>query len=285
MKVEEYSKLMENPAEFILKVIVPRTSENLSDPGSIRYVATLTKLMLEMQRCMDTYVKTLTEVRERGMPALALGFTEAPLDFIGDFMRHPTNIPVDLYRHPDEVKRAAEAILPLLLKFAEASTPKKPLAPLPRLLYIPLHLNEMLSPKLYNEFYWPHLKKLITEACNKGVKPLIFFRGDHSPHIDTILELPRGWGIGYFERPKDFIKDVWRKLKGHTVVMGGIPNTLLREGTPEKIDEYVKNLLREVGPEPGFILAPGVEEIEPTTPTINVKALINAALKYGEYRR
>jgi hypothetical protein len=286
MEVEEYDKLIENPAEFLLKTLVPRTAENLSDPGSVRYVVTIMKLILEMQKYKDVYMKTFMEVRAKSMPILTFGFTEVPLDFIGDFMRHPTHILTDLYRCPDKVRNATEAILPLALKLAEATTPpQSPLPPLPRMVFIPLHLNEMLPPKLYNEFYWPHLKKIIIEMYNRGIRSFVFFEGDHSPHVETLLELPKGWGIGYFERSKNFVKNIWEKLKGHTVVMGGISNALLAGGTPDKIDEYVKNLLREVGPEPGFILAPGVAEIDPTIPAANLGALINAVLKYGVYRR
>jgi len=201
MEAEEYDKLIENPAEFLLKTLVPRTAENLSDPGSVRYVATLTKLMLEVQKFMNVYTKTITEARARGAPLLVAGYTKVPLDYIADHLRHPTHTLVDLYRYPDKVRKATEAILPLALKYAEVTTPpQSPLPPLPRMLFIPLHLNEMLPPKLYGEFYWPHLKKIIVEMYGKGVKTLVFFEGDHSPHVDTILELPKGWGVGYFER-------------------------------------------------------------------------------------
>jgi len=286
MEAEEYDKLIENPTEFILKVIVPRGTENLSDLGSAKYVATITRLILERQKVSEVLDKTLAEVRARGVPTITPGYCKAPLDCIGDLLRHITSVLVDLHRCPDKVKLATEAILPLALKYAEATTPpQSPLPPLPRLLFIPLHLNDMLPPKLYNEFYWPTLKKIIVEMYSKGVRSYLLCEGDHSPHVNTILELPKGWGIAHFERPKNFIKDVWEKLKGHTVVMGGIPSTLLIGGTPEKIEEYVKNLLREVGPEPGFILSTGVAEIDPTTPAENLKALLNTLFKYGEHRR
>lgn len=66
--------------------------------------------------------------------------------------------------------------------------------------------------------------------------------------------------------------------------MGGIPVSLLIGGTPEKIDEYIRDLLREVMPEGGFILAPGtVMGLARETPIENIKALICAVEKYRKY--
>ena len=67
---------------------------------------------------------------------------------------------------------------------------------------IPLHLNEYLSLELYNEFYWPYLKTVILKLYEEGTKPMVFFlKGHHDAHLDTILELPEGWGgIAYFEK-------------------------------------------------------------------------------------
>ncbi|HZK25553.1 MAG TPA: histidine kinase, partial [Oscillospiraceae bacterium] len=47
-------------------------------------------------------------------------------------------------------------------------------------VFIPLHLNEYLSPKQYNEFYWPTLKEVIVklfelhDSISQGVQGLIF---------------------------------------------------------------------------------------------------------------
>ncbi|MCS7110798.1 MAG: hypothetical protein NZ912_00980, partial [Ignisphaera sp.] len=58
---------------------------------------------------------------------------------------------------------------------------------------------------------------------------------------------------------------------------------LIAGGTPEKIDEHIKDLLNKIKPEGGFILSLGVNELPKSTPIANVRAYINAALKYGVY--
>ena len=278
MKPEEYGKLIENPIEFMHSTILPRACENLSKPGSAQYAHTIAKLTLEA----INYLNALTEINntllKHGFPPLAVTFAYAPLDFIGDFLRHPTGAMLDIRRYPDEVKQATEALTKPILQVAFILKPAGA-----KYAFIPLHLNEMLSPKLYNEFYWPYLKRVIVELYNNGIKSFVLFEGDHTPHLDTILELPKGWGIGVFERAD--IRKVWEKLKGHTCVAGGITPGQLTGWSPEKIEEYVKKLIEDLAPEGGFILAPGVAEIDPAIPDANLKALINAVLKYGVHRK
>jgi len=278
MKPEEYKKLIDNPVEFIHSTILPRACENLSKPGSAQYAYTIAKLTLEA----TNYLNALTEINntllKHGFPPLAVTFAYAPPDFIGDFLRHPTGAMLDIRRHPDEFKQASEALIKPILQVAFILKPAGA-----QYAFIPLHLNEMLPPKLYNEFYWPYLKRIIVELYNNGIKSLVLFEGDHTPHLDTVLELPKGWGIGVFERAD--IRKVWEKLKGHTCVAGGITPGQLVGWTPERIEEYVKKLVEEIGPEGGLILAPGTAEIDPASPDANLRALINAVLKYGTYRK
>ncbi|MDK6028783.1 uroporphyrinogen decarboxylase family protein [Ignisphaera sp. 4213-co] len=279
MKPEEYKQLIDNPVEFMNQVILPRVCEGLGKPGSSKWNGAWIRAGIAMQKVIAFQINLFTAIAKAGYPIIPLGTNAyAPADVIGDFLRHPTGAMLDIRRYPDNFKAACEALVDPILKVATAVPPTPPVP----LFFIPLHLNEMLPPKLYNEFYWPYLKRIIETLVSKGYKGFVIFEGDHSPHVDTLLELPKGWGIGWFERPKDFIK-IWEKLKGHTIVMGGVPTTLLASGTPQQIDEYVKNLLNKIKPEGGFIISPSIGELPAGTPPENVRAYINAALKYGTY--
>lgn len=279
MKPEEYKQLIETPLDFINSVILPRACENLAKPGSALYVKTIARFVQEGSKFIAALGDiNATLAKNFGLPPFPATFAYAPLDFIGDFLRHPTGAMIDLRRYSDLVKQAAELLVEPIVKVGLAL---KPLGA--KFAFIPLHLNEMLPPKLYNEFYWSTLKKVILELLKNDIKSFVFFEGDHMPHIDTILELPKGWGIGMFERPRDFIK-VYEKLKGHTCVMGGIPVTLLQSGTPEKIEEYVRKLIEATAPNEGLILAPGVAEVASETSNENIRAFINAVLKYSTRR-
>jgi uroporphyrinogen-III decarboxylase len=278
MKPEEYRKLIENPIEFIHSSVLPRACENLSKPGSPQYAHTIAKLALEAINYFNALNNISSTLIKLGFPPLAVTFAYSPLDFIGDFLRHPTGAMLDIRRYPHDVKQATEVLVKPVLQVALILKPVGA-----KYAFIPLHLNEMLPPKLYNEFYWPYLKKVIEELFNNGIKSFVLFEGDHTPHLDTILELPRGWGIGVFERGD--IRKIKKRLEGHTCVAGGITPGQLIGWSPEKIEEYIKKLIEDLAPGGGFVIAPGVAEIDPATPSENLRALINAVLKYGTYRR
>jgi len=276
MKPEEYRKLAENPVEFIVNEILPRVCTKLGRPGTRQFMGTVARWGAAAKDWLNA-LNTIAGIQlKHGIPPLAVTFAYSPLDFIGDFLRHPTGAMIDLRRYPDLIKNVLDVLIEPILKVGLA------LKGIANFCFIPLHLNEMLPPKMYSEFYWPGLKKVITELLNHGIKSFILFEGDHTPHLDTLLELPKGWGIGVFE--KGDIKMIKKKLEGHTIVAGGLSNAFLISATPEKIEEYVKNLLKDVAPGGGFILAPGVAEVDPAVPDVNLKAVINTVLKYGTRR-
>jgi len=278
MEPKEYKQLIENPVEFVHQVVLSRACPGLGKPGSSQWNGALIRIGLTLQRVSSFQMSLFSELGKLGYAGLPMTNAYTPADIIGDFLRHTTGAMLDMRRYPDDFKAACEALIDPIIKVATAIPPLSPTT----LFFIPLHLNEMLPPKMYNEFYWPGLKKVINILLGKGYKGFVFFEGDHLPHVDTILELPKGWGIAWFERPRNFMK-VWEKLKGHTTVMGGVPANLLIGGTPEKIDEYVKNLLNQIKPEGGFIIAPGVAELPRGTPVANLRAYLNAIEKYGRY--
>jgi len=126
------------------------------------------------------------------------------------------------------------------------------------------------------------LKEVILRLRNRSLSIWVFFEGDHLLYVDSLLELPKGWGVAWFERPRDFLK-VWEKLKRHTIVIGGVLPALIAGGKPKKIDEYIKNLLKQIKPEGGYILSLSVNELPKDTPLENIRAYINTTLKYGVY--
>lgn len=274
MAPEEYDQLIEDPVKFIAETVLPRICHNLETPR--KAMAAMVRLGLEVEKITSFVQAVGKDLAELGYPSIPFTLGYAPLDLIGDGLRDEMNLLLDLRRYPDKVKRACEALIEPILKVGLALKPFGV-----KLAFIPLHLNEYLSPKLYKEFYWPYLKEVILRFLDEGIKSFVFFEGRHDAHLETILELPAGWGIAYFE--KSDIRKAKKLLKDHTCVMGGVPISLIVSGTPEKIDAYIKELLDEVKPGGGFILAPSVGIAPRETPLENIKALIEAVEKYGKY--
>lgn len=272
MGVEEYDDLIADPIGFNFEVMLPRVCKNLRTPRQA--AATWVRMGMESMKFAHFMQGVGEDMAKIGIPFLPITMGMSPLDVIADGYRNFTNVMLDLRRHPEKVKKACEAMVEPILKVGLG--PKDMGV---KVAFIPLHLNEYLSPELYSEFYWPYLKEVILGFAKEGIKSLVFFEGKHEPHLETILDLPAGWGVAYFEKT-DVVK-AKEVLKDHTCIMGGVPVSLIVTGTPHSIDAYVKDLLEKMKPGGGFILSPSVGNAPRGTPVENIRALIEAVEKYG----
>ena len=276
MKREEYDDLIADPRRFIAEKLLPRSLRSLEKPTSPKAMAALIHLGMECRRRDEASSRLSDELCSLGFPGFTSGMSYAPLDFIGDFLRDIKNVLLDCYRVPDKVKQASEALRDLIIEMVRISVRGVPAG---SIQFIPLHLNEYLSPEQYRELYWPTLKDVIEEMIRLGITPEIFYEGKHEPHLETILELPKGKTISKFEKT-DLVK-AKEVIGDHSCVIGGPPSSLFLS-TPQKIDSYVMELFNNVKEGGGFMLSPGVSIPASARPE-NVKAFMDAAVKYGSY--
>ena len=277
MKVDEYDELIDDPHEFICNKLLPRSFSELEDPDSMRATSAWIRYGEESEKYRSGMGKMGKELRSYGFPSFSGGFSYAPLDFIGDYVRDIKNVIFDTFRVPDKVLQATEAVKELILELGELTAKT---APKGSHAFIPLHLNEYFSPKQYNEFYWPTLVEVVEALVKLGFVPSIFYEGYQEAHLESILELPKGKTIAKFE--KTDLGKAKEVIGDHACIIGGPPASLFLSGTPAKIDDYVKNLFDEVKEGGGFVLAPGVNIPEEADPA-NVKALRDAVEKHGYY--
>jgi hypothetical protein len=276
MQPEEYDELIADPVKFSMEKMIPRTVTNLQDLGSPTALATMARWGMEKARQNAEMMRLGAEMAKLGYPPSTGAFAYAPLDYIGDFLRDIPSLILDLRRYPDKVKAACESILEVLLKI---TLEHKKLGA--EMAMFPLHLNVYLSPELYKEFFWPTLKEFVLRLREHGMRSEIFFEGRHDPHLETILELPAGWGTAYFE--KTDIRKAKKLLQGHTCIMGGLEAGVVIGSTPAQIDEHVKRLLGDMMPGGGFILCLDVANLPRNTPIENIAAVYEAVEKYGKY--
>lgn len=277
MKADEYDDLIEDPLRFLAEKILPRSCRSLENPGSAKAMTSLFRWGIESWRSSEVSTSLKDELRRLGFPAFSEGFSYAPLDFIGDYLRDIKNVILDTFRVPDKVKQACDAVAALIRERDRISAQS---APEGARFFIPLHLNEYFSPRQYNEFYWPTLKQVALHLIDLKLTPLIFYEGYHDAHLETILELPRGKTISRFE--KTDLRKAKEVIGDHSCIIGGPPSSLFIGGTPAKVEEYVKDLLEDVKPGGGFMLSPAVSIPSAAKPE-NVKTLVEAVKKYGAY--
>ncbi|MBP2134231.1 hypothetical protein J2128_002197 [Methanomicrobium sp. W14] len=287
MKLDEYDQFIANPTDFLNTVALPRICKNLSNPGSAQAIGAMAKYGAELQRFGAAQGELIQAMAtECGVPTFPTAWSYAPLDFLGDFMRDIKHIVLDFYRHGDKVKEATKAITPYLIESAKVTGQvppemQKALGTDVVQCFFPLHLNEYLNPKLYDEYYWPALREVLEEVIKMGQTPFILFEGRHDAHLESLLELPKGKVIGVFDKTDP--RKVREVIDDHVILSYGAPNSLLIGGTPEKVDSYMKSMLDDCK-DGGMLVYLGVDGgISGDAKPENVRAAIDAVKKYGTY--
>ena len=144
MQPEEYDQLIEDPVGFIAETILPRVCTNLETKR--KAMATWVRVGMEISKAGPAYAELGKILAELGYPSMPMGWGYAPMDIIGDFLRGISNAVLDVRRYPDKVKKAIDALTEPVIQYSLATVQGGA-----KIAMFPLHLNEYLSPKLYNE--------------------------------------------------------------------------------------------------------------------------------------
>ncbi len=305
LKAEEYDQVLADPGDFTLRYYLPRVWKSLAafsklpslqslwgasnlasqaapfaSPEVIKAFETLAKAGREEEKYRQEMKDFDEEMAELGFPNLHNGNAMAPFDIISDHLRGMAGTMLDMYRHPDQLKKACDLILVRSIASGVGTLTSK--RGNPKRVGTALHRGSdgFMSLKQFETFYWPTLKKLILATTEKGLVHVPFYEGDWAQRLNYLLELPKGKTIARFALTDIAkAKDV---LRGHTCIMGGMPHSLLQVASPSEVEEYVKNLIKACGKGGGFILTTSTGITNEAKPE-NVKAMIDTVKKYGRY--
>lgn len=280
MKADEYDILINNPVEFFFERLLPRVLNEFKERGSIRsYVAFLKGGMAQIFMGEIMKKRAMHLQQELGMPQPMVGVMLAPFDMLADGLRGLKGIMMDIHRRPDKVLEACDAIIPDMVNATLAIA--DPLRRYP--IFMPLHrgCHPFLSPKQFDEFYWPSLKKAMLMLIDAGYTIRTFLEGDWGPNWHHIRELPKGKVLCDIDNQGDIFK-AKADFGDCQCIAGGMPDSMLILGTPEEVRARVKLLCETVGKDGGFIINGGCS-IPYTTKPENYRAMIDATLEYGRY--
>ena len=308
MKADEYDIFLNDPSDFIIRYYLPRLYgalepltelppfHNMIGGAGFTGILNLFKrpefkeLGENLSRAAEEQEKWSIESADYRARAERLGFPSqqqrgstpggAPFDAVSDFLRGMRGAMLDMYRCPDKLLAACDKILEWRI---ERSTPANPevKGDMVRGGGAPLHRGSdgFMSIEQFEKFYWPGLKKAIMVAIELGYTTSSFCEGVWDERLEYWLEIPKGKAILRFERTNMFkAKEV---LGSHHCIQGGVPPTLLEVGSTSEVEEYCRKLIEVCGKDGGFILGPG-SSIDCAKPE-NIKAMIDAAHKYGRY--
>lgn len=305
LRPDEYNLFLSDPGDYVLRYYLPRvwkeleplsrlpalqnflgpsTAASLSTAFSAPEVVKAFSLLAKAGEEQTKYAKVVSNLDEElavlGFPSMQQGHAAAPFDVISDYLRGMTGTMLDMYRHPDQLKQACEAILARSIASGLATVNSQ--RGNPKRVGSALHRGSdgFMSLKQFETFYWPTLKKLIMATTEKGLVHLPFYEGDWSQRLNYLLELPKGKTIARFALT-DLAK-AKAVLGGHTCIMGGVPHSLLQVASPSEVEEFCKKLIKTCGKDGGFILSTSTGITNEAKPE-NVKAMVDSVKKYGVY--
>jgi hypothetical protein len=304
MKADEYDLYMSDPSDYMFRIFMSRTSENLEglsllpklselgggpmgiqalafafgEPKLNKAIRTLQRAGREMRKWRFKIKKFNKMILDMGFPQYFQGAAMPPYDVVSHSLRGMSGTMIDMFRQPDKLTELCEFILK---KTLERPMPEpNEYGNLRVFMTNTRGSDDFMSMKQFDTFYWPTFKKLVMGLIKKGATPCIFFEGNFTSRLEYLLEFPKGKILARLDTTDIFrAKEI---LKDHTCIEGNVPSSLLQVGTVQDVKDYCKKLIDVVGKGGGYILSPrsSTDEVRPE----NLKAMIEFTKEYGVYR-
>ena len=302
MHADEYDAYLGNPGDFWWRRFLPRTVGAFEPFGKLfpftgmggvamgTYAAfadpaveAAMKTMIEAGKEVIKWQKTVGEISQAslvaGFPNLrGGGMGGAPFDTVADMLRGTQGVVMDMYRQPEKIHEVMEKVTPLTINGAVAGANMSGCP----VCFMPLHKGDesFMSPKQFEEFYWPSFRKVLVGMIEEGLVPMPFAEGRYGARLEVIKDLPKGSTIWSFE---DIDMARAKKILGDSAcIAGNVPASLMHAGTPQDVKEYCRELIETCAPGGGYILtgAAGMNEGNPDI----LRAYMEAAKEYGVYK-
>jgi len=263
MKVEDYDLIINKGYEAFLGTIIPKVHKmDLFAKNNAWMAANL--------------ARTPQRYRERGYAILTSMNTTIPFEpFCG--ARSMEKFFFDCYRMPDKVKAAMDVALPFYINLGIAVTTATG---------VPgtwvggwRAASAMVSPKIWDKLVYPYYYEMVQKFHEKGILCVLHFDQNWDRDIARFLDFPKGCvfspdGATDIRRAKEILGD-------HMAFLGDVPASILAAGTPDDVYQYVRELIRDLGPR-GLIMNSGCD-MPYNTPKENAQAFVAATHEYGTY--
>ena len=302
MKEDEYDLFLKDPTDFMIRYYLPRLYGAMAPLAKLPPLSMMmnsfegmtpffiTPEFKKMARAVEKSAKELVKYRKAfgnlqedlallGFPSLSQlgGLGVAPFDVLSSFLRGMKGAMVDMYRQPENVIKACEAILERRIATAVPADPTK--RGNPKRVGMPLWRGDksFMSKKHFEKFYWPTLKKTMMACIELGYVPMPVFEAHFGDRLECMLELPKGKAVAFIEWMD--VKQAKEILGGHTCIIGNPPKSL-RYASITEMTDYYKDLIKVCGKGGGFMMNIAL----PHQGTIEQhKAMVDAIKEYARY--
>jgi hypothetical protein len=224
---------------------------------------------------MEQYRYELDLWKKKGIRSLCGALTMSPLMILST-SRTLLEVTKDIYRIPDKLEAVMDAMVEDLISDAveAAGLSGEPGV----MLVMERGGGFYYSPKIYERFEFPHLKKMAEAFAEEGLITVMHLDQDYTLNLPYFKDLPAGMVVAELDSMTDIFK-AKEILRGHMCIAGDVPAALTSLGTPQEVEEYCKRLIDGVGEGGGFILSSGCT-VPVDCKLENLKAMVDTAKNY-----
>jgi len=278
MKADEYDLFLNDPTGFVIRRFLPRVYGVLQPLAKLPPMDSmfggfdaLTPLLaspefIEMAKHIAAAGKKVAKFRKNimeisgdleklGFPPFASfgggGVGGAPYDTITSHLRGMKGSMMDMYRQPDNLIKACNAILER--RISRAVPAEKNSKDYPQRIAMPLWRGDptFMSEAQFLKFYWPGLKKSLQTHVDLGYVPVPFFEAPFGERLKYVSELPKGKIIVSIDA-RD-ISIAKKLLAGHSCLLVRSPNSA-KVWLLNQMQIFLKDIVDTWGKQPGLII-------------------------------
>lgn len=224
-------------------------------------------------------------VEEYEIPLLMGGRACHPLDLLQCY-RGISLLTEDIFERPDKVKEMCEWLLGYEVNrgMQQAMIMGAGEVPGAEVVFFINGGPPGMSPRIFEEFFWPYAKKAIDTIVKRGFKVHCHWDNDLTPHLEIMKDITKGLPKGkvLLDLEKTDMRKAKEVLGDRVCLLGNVPSSMLVYGTPEDVEKYCQKLIEDCAEGGGYVL--GTECETPwDSKRENVRAMIDTAIKYGQY--
>ena len=302
MKADEYDEFIFDPTGYYIRKFLPQVAEafegfahlpafpTLSGLRAITGIrafakpevrASLLRLMdaaQEVEKWGSHAAEFEKSIKAHGYPLIAVTLAGNPYDAVADYWRGGVNIMKDLFRHKEKILASMDKVDGYMRDqiIAAAKASGHPIV----MITTHWHADAFMSPKQFETFYWPPIRKHMMAFIDAGLIPMVLWEHDCTRRMETIADVPAGKCIYWFERTENILRA--HEIMGDKVALrGGIDASTMVTGRPEDVDSAVKSIVEKVWAKGGKLMLDCGIGIPDETPVENVRAMFGAARKYA----
>ncbi len=276
MEADEYDELAKDPNRFVSEILLPRKYPRLYEDRE--YAKKILKIVTEDKAyCFGVLNPLVSQyMANYGITDIAdfsANFSN-PMDTIFDNLRGFKGSLIDIRRQPEKVKAACDAL------WEHFNVPRfKPVAKFPYACHM-THIAPYLSPKVFNEVYWPYEKRWIDRQAEGGSRVWIMMEGSWARVWDAFNDVPKDSCILHVD--DDDIVKAKKEIGGQQILEGGIAMVKILLGTGESIREEAKRVVDECLPGEGFLFCTDKAWIGPKDVNQNLIDCYNFVHEYSK---